>query len=91
MIYQKEELFEDGKLHVSSAEKAMKDEYEGLAKVFKNNNPITSLWRPFDYKFVPFCTGYYTDQLGKKYKKYNESEEHYPRLLWVELMKCFKG
>lgn len=90
-VDQKEELFEDGKLHVSSAEKAMKDEYEGLAKVFKNNNPITSLWRPFDYKFVPFCTGYYTDQLGKKYKKYNESEERYPRLLWAELMKCFKG
>lgn len=80
-VDQKEELFEDGHLHVSSAENAMKDEYEGLAAVFKNTNPVTSLWRRFNYRFVPFCTGYYTKQVGGKYK-YNESEEHYPRLLW---------
>lgn len=89
-VDQKEELFEDGQLHVSSAEKAMKDEYEGLSTIFKNPNPITSLWRAFNYRFVPFCTGYYTKQVGGKHK-YNESEERYPRLLWAELMKCFKG
>lgn len=89
-VDQKEELFEDGKLHVSSAEKAMKDEYEGLSNIFKNSNPITSLWRAFNYRFVPFCTGYYTKQISGKHK-YNESEERYPRLLWSELMKCFKG
>lgn len=89
-VDQKEELFEDGQLHVSSAEKAMKDEYEGLSSLFKNPNPITSLWRAFNYRFVPFCTGYYTKQVGGKYK-YNESEERYPRLLWAELMNCIKG
>ena len=89
-VDQKEELFEDGHLHVSSAENAMKDEYEGLAAVFKNTNPLTSLWRRFNYRFVPFCTGYYTKQVGGKYK-YNESEEHYPRLLWAGLMECIKG
>ena len=89
-VDQKEELFEDGHLHVSSAENAMKDEYEGLAAVFKNTNPVTSLWRRFNYRFVPVCTGYYTKQVGGKYK-YNESEEHYPRLLWAGLMECIKG
>lgn len=89
-VDQKEELFEDGILHVTSAEKAMKDEYEGLATLFKNPNPITSLWRAYNYRFVPFCTGYYTKQTGGKYK-YNESEERYPRILWSELMNCFKG
>ncbi len=89
-VDQKEELFEDGHLHVSSAENAMKDEYEGLAAVFKNTNPVTSLWRRFNYRFVPFCTGYYTKQVGGRYK-YNESEEHYPRLLWAGLMECIKG
>jgi len=89
-VDQKEELFEDGHLHVSSAENAMKDEYEGLAAVFKNTNTVTSLWRRFNYRFVPFCTGYYTKQVGGKYK-YNESEEHYPRLLWAGLMECIKG
>ena len=89
-VDQKEELFENGQLHISSAEKAMKDEYEGLSAIFKNHNPITSLWRAFNYRFVPFCTGYYTKQVGGKHK-YNESEERYPRLLWSELMKFFKG
>lgn len=89
-VDQKEELFEDGRLHVSSAEKAMKDEYEGLSTVFKNNNPITSLWKSYNYRFVPFCTGYYTKQVGGKYK-YNESEERYPLMLWESLVKCIKG
>lgn len=89
-VDQKEELFEDGQLHVASAEKAMKDEYEGLAAVFKNQNPITSLWRPYNYRFVPFVTGYYTAQMSGK-SKYNESEEIYPRILWSQLMKCIKG
>lgn len=89
-VDQKEELFEDGQLHVSSAEKAMKDEYEGLSAIFKNPNPITSLWRAFNYRFVPFCTGYYNKQVGGN-QKYTESEERYPRILWSELMKCFKG
>ena len=89
-VDKKEELFEDGRLHIDSAEEAMKNEYEGLATVFKNPNPITRWWRPFNYRFVPFCTGYYTKQVGGKHK-YNESEERYPRQLWAELMKCFKG
>lgn len=89
-VDQKEELFENGHLHISSAEKAMKDEYEGLSIVFKNPNPITSLWRPNNYRFVPFCTGYYTTQVGGK-PKYNESEEMYPKLLWNQLEKCIKG
>lgn len=89
-VDQKEELFEDGQLHVASAEKAMKDEYDGLASVFKNPNPITSLWRPYNYKFVPFVTGYYTTQMSGN-QKYNESEEIYPHILWSQLMKCIKG
>jgi hypothetical protein len=89
-VDQKEELFENGHLHITSAEKAMEDEYVGLSTVFKNTNPITSLWRRTNYRFVPFCTGYYDDQVGTK-PKYTESEEMYPRLLWGQLMKCIKG
>ncbi len=70
----------------------MKDEYEGLAAVFKNTNPVTSLWRRFNYRFVPFCTGYYTKQVGGKYK-YNEERGTIPRLLCkvAGLMECIKG
>lgn len=89
-VDQKGELFEDAKLHLSAAEQAMKDEYEGLSSVFKNNNPITSLWRESNYRFVPFCSGYFTKQGGGG-KRFNESEERYPRHLWDELRSCFNG
>ncbi len=90
-VDQKEELFEDGHLHISKAEEAMTNEYEGLADIFKNQNPITGIWRSYNYKFVPFCTGYYSEILGSKAKKYDESEPMYPQMLWESLLKCIKG
>lgn len=88
-IDQKTELFEDGKIHLGPAESAMREEYEGLANVFRNTNPITSLWRPYNYKFVPFCTGYYFKDKGEL--KYKKSEDLYPKLLWNALLKCIRG
>lgn len=86
-VDQKDELFDNGQIHFSSAERLMHEEYDGLARLFANQNPITSLWRKYNYKFVPFCTGYYE----KNTLKYTESEEQYPKMLWNALMKCFKG
>lgn len=88
-IDQREELYEEGKIHVGPAEKAMREEYDGLAGVFRNTNPITSLWRPYNYKFVPFCTGFYFKEGNRL--KYEESENIYPRLLWEALNKCIRG
>lgn len=88
-VDQKDELFDDGHIHLSSAERTMMEEYDGLAKLFVNPNPITSLWRKYNYKFVPFCTGYYFTEKGRL--TYKESEELYPRLLWNALMKCIRG
>ena len=88
-VDQKDELFDDGHLHLSSAKRSMMEEYDGLAKLFVNPNPITSLWRKYNYKFVPFCTGYYFTEKGRL--TYKESEELYPRLLWNALMKCIRG
>lgn len=85
----KEELFDDGHLYVSSAEQKMRQEYDGLAQLFINKNFITRLWRKYNYKFVPFCTGYYKEEKGKL--TYTESEDRYPRLFWKALMKCIRG
>lgn len=90
-IDQKDEFFVNGTINISAAEKAMRDEYTGLSDVFKNHNPITSLWRPYNYVFVPFCTGYYTEQPGKSKKRYEESEDFFPAFLWRQLMKSIKG
>ena len=89
MIDKREELFDEGKIYVESAEKAMRQEYNGLADVFRNTNPITRLWRPHNYKFVPFCTGFYFKEGNRL--KYEDSENIYPRLLWEALTKCIRG
>ncbi len=86
-IDQKEEVFREGHLSYGYAERLMNEEYEGLAKIFENKNFFTSLWRKYNYKYVPFCTGYYE---GKSLK-YTESERTYPAFLWNTIEKCIKG
>lgn len=88
-IDQRDELFRNGRIIPKAAERTMREEYDGLADAFKNNNPTTSLWRDCDYSFVPFCTGYYS-MSGNKLK-YTPSEDHYPAKLWKRLLKCIKG
>ncbi len=66
----------------------MKDEYEGLAQFQEHqsgNKPVEAL----QLRFVPSAQAITPKQVGGKYK-YNESEEHYPRLLWAGLMECIK-
>lgn len=93
-VDKKTEFFENGQLHMEAAEIGMRGEYGGegdtdIRKIFKNPNPITSIWRPYNYRFVPFCTGYYKKVNGVL--KYKASEELYPRLLWEALIKSIKG
>lgn len=91
MIDRKEELFVDSQIMMEPAEDSMKAEYIGLADIFPNKNPFTSLWRKYNYIFVPFCTGSYHDQLGTNLKRYEESEDDYPERLWNVLLKAIKG
>ena len=86
-VDKKEELMVGGKVHQAAALKAMEDEYEGISEIFKNPNPITSLWRPYNYTFVPFKTGTYHEPEGR----FTPSEDKYPAHLWSVLTKCFRG
>lgn len=89
-VDRQDHLFKGGKVLYSAAERAMKEEYPALAEIFKNPNPITSLWNPYTYTFVPFCTGYYHQMVGGR-ESYTESEDKYPRQLWENLLKCIRG
>jgi hypothetical protein len=91
-IDQKAFLFEDGKLHQEDAEEEMGNEYPSLQNIFENKNPITSLWRKYNYKFVPFCTGIYTqNEDDSDVLDYCESNDIYPAALWATLKKCIRG
>lgn len=88
-IDKREELFKDGHIITRAAETKMRNEFPGLVDVFKNTHPITSLYRSYNYKFVPFCTGYYSKSVNGL--TYIESEDRYPKMLWNALLKCIRG
>lgn len=82
-------LFQNSKILSKQAELAMRGEYSGIDIIFRNTNPITSLWKNFTYSFVPFSTGTYTMEKGEKV--YTESKDYFPEMLWETLKKCIKG
>lgn len=88
-IDQRDDLYKNGRIITAAAGNSMREEYDGLADAFKNDNPITSLWRGYKYKFVPFCTGHYSKSGNRL--TYTQSDDSYPRKLWESLLKCIKG
>lgn len=83
------ELFKKGHINIKAAQNNMRNEYEGLEDIFKNNHVISSLWRSHDYKFVPFSTGIYLpDENGVRYL---ESDPMYPKMLWENLLEQIRG
>lgn len=82
-------LFKNAKILPKQAELSMRGEYSGIEGIFKNMNPITSLWKDFTYSFVPFSTGTYPMEKGEKV--YIESKNYFPEMLWETLKKCIKG
>lgn len=82
-------LFKNARIMPRQAELAMRGEYSGIDVIFRNTNPITSLWKDFTYSFVPFSTGTYSMEKGVKV--YTESKDYFPEMLWNTLKKCIKG
>jgi len=70
--------------------KSMKDNYKGLLEAFRNENPITKLWRPFDFDFVTFQTGYFSSTREGDLT-FQEGHDNYPRKLWNILSKRLRG
>lgn len=78
-----------GEVYMGPAQKYVADNYPGIFLPFKNPSPITSLWRTYNCKFVPFVTGSYdeVEVAGKIKVKYEEGTVIYPRRLWTEIGK----
>lgn len=79
-----------GTVHIAPAKHQVESDYPGIFAKFKNANPITSLWRPYDFDFVPFQTGTYT-QPAEGPLVYVEGSDKYPQILWETLMKYVRG
>ena len=65
-------------------------QYPNIFSQFKNTNIITKLWRKYDFDFVPFSAGLFTDD-GNGGQNYIQGDDKYPIMLWKSIMKTIKG
>lgn len=79
-----------GKVHINHAMHQVTCDYPDIFANFKNQNPITSIWRPYNFDFVPFQTGVYTKPASGSLV-YIQGSDRYPELLWASLLKNIRG
>ena len=85
-----------GLINIPQAREEISNLYPGIFEMFKNHNPITSLWKDYLCGFVPFQTGTYTittrrDSKGNSVWNYQEGADNYPQMLWNEIQKSITG
>lgn len=85
-----------GQINIPQARKEIDNLYPGIFESFKNQNPITKLWKDYLCGFVPFQTGTYTsttkkDNKGNTVWNYQEGADSYPSMLWNEIKKSITG
>jgi hypothetical protein len=85
-----------GQINIPQAREEISNLYPGIFEMFKNQNPITKLWKDYLCGFVPFQTGTYTittkkDSKGNSIWNYQEGPDNYPQMLWNEIQKSITG
>ena len=85
-----------GQINIPEARRNIGDLYPGIFEMFRNQNPITKLWKDYLCGFVPFQTGTYTpttkkDSKGNAVWNYQEGSDYYPQMLWNEIRKSITG
>lgn len=81
--------------HINHREmvRSIEDHFNGVFVPFKNDHPITSLWRKYDCELLPFTTGYYnTFKVGLEERTtYTVGADIFPAKLWQTIVKYTKG
>ena len=85
-----------GQINIPQARAEITYQYPGIFEMFRNQNPITKLWKDYLCGFVPFQTGTYTpttkmDSRGNVVFNYQEGADYYPQILWEEIRKSITG
>lgn len=68
----------------------IENHYPGLLGLFKNENPITRFWQPYNFGLIAFQTGSFTDTADGG-KTFQEGNNVYPQKLWRYIMKRIRG
>ena len=79
-----------GSFYLEPARKAIKDLYPDIFEAFKNNNPITKIFTPYNLEFTVFQTGYYHPTKDGE-KTFENGPDVYPRRLWEIILKKVRG
>lgn len=85
-----------GDVNIPEARRDVSNKYLGIFEIFRNQNPITKLFRDYNCGFIPFQTGTYTptakqDSKGNTVWNYQEGADYYPQMLWNEIKKSITG
>lgn len=64
--------------------------YPNIFAPFKNMNPITKWWKPYNFDFVAFQTGNFSEAADGTLT-FEEGHDIYPRKLWNFLQKRIRG
>ena len=64
-------------------------QFPGIFQSYINNNPITKLWKPYNFTFIPFSTGSYSPiRDGSGRQTYVPGQAVYPAMLWQAILKA---
>lgn len=85
-----------GQINIPQARVEISNLYPSIFEMFRNQNPISKLWKDYLCGFVPFQTGTYTqttkmDSRGNVVYNYQEGADYYPEILWNEIRKSITG
>ena len=83
-------VIEPGRVHKGHAMHDVESQYPTIFAPFRNTNPVTSFYRKYNFDFVPFQTGTYTQPVDGK-MVYIEGSPRYPKSLWERILKCIRG
>lgn len=68
---------------------AIYHQYPTVLNCFKNQNPITKLWRPFNCDIIPFTAGLFCRTYDNK-EVFQPGLDTYPKQLWKSVSKSFR-
>lgn len=83
-------LFDRGVPNVKQFFKNIYHQYPGIFTKYENRNPISRLWRKYNFDFVVFSAGFFNDTIEGG-KSYAQSNDMYPANLWKAIIKTVKG
>jgi GTPase SAR1 family protein len=84
-------LFSAGQPNKVQFFKNIKNQYPGIFSKYLNQNPITKLWRKYNFDFVIFSAGLFNKIKADERLAYVQSNDKYPAELWEVILKTVKG